>query len=124
MKTPPIREIQVGAVGEQRLNPDQVKIVVVIANQKESVEEVKSSVTRREEYVLQVHTESSIVVLALIAKKNQKLGSTLYINNPCWNSTWINNSTSLTISFQKPSGNQESRSERGQSCRIQVVNKV
>ena len=95
MKTPPIREIQVGAVGEQRLNPDQVKIVVVIANQKESVEEVKSSVTRREEYVLQVHTESSIVVLALIAKKNQKLGSTLYmyINNPCWNSTWINNST-------------------------------
>lgn len=53
VKTPPIREIQVGAVGEQRLNPDQVKIVVVIANQKESVEEVKSSVTRREEYVLQ-----------------------------------------------------------------------
>ena len=54
VKTPPIREIQVGAIGEQRLNPDQVKIVVVIANQKDTVDEVKSSVTRREEYVLQV----------------------------------------------------------------------
>ena len=31
-----------------------MKVVVVVANQKESVDEVKSSVARREEYVLQV----------------------------------------------------------------------
>lgn len=49
----PIREIHVRAIGEQRLNPDKVKLVVVIANQKETAEEVKASVTRREEYVLQ-----------------------------------------------------------------------
>jgi len=51
--TASIREIHVRAVGEQRLNPDRVKVVVVVANQKESVDEVKSSVARREEYVLQ-----------------------------------------------------------------------
>ena len=49
-----LREIHVRAVGEQRLHPDRVKIVIVIANQKETAEEVKASVARREEYVLQV----------------------------------------------------------------------
>lgn len=61
VKTPSIREIQVSAVGEQRLNPDQVKLVVVVTSQKETVEEVKASVTRREEYILQVKWDILLV---------------------------------------------------------------
>lgn len=78
-----LREIHVRAVGEQRLHPDRVKIVIVIANQKETAEEVKASVARREEYVLQaiknqgvgedqVHVSKSLTRLEPLEDNNDK----------------------------------------------------
>jgi len=47
------REIHVRSVGEQRLNPDLIKIAVVVNSLKDTAEDVKNSVVRREEYILQ-----------------------------------------------------------------------
>lgn len=47
------RQIQVSAVGEVTHPPDRCKLLVKIISQKNNVDEAKSSVTRRLEYVLQ-----------------------------------------------------------------------
>lgn len=47
------REIQITETGEVSLLPDKAKVSIVCSNTKESVEEVKTSVNRRVDYVLQ-----------------------------------------------------------------------
>lgn len=47
------REIQISETGEVNLPPDKAKVSIVCSNAKESVEEVKTSVNRRVDYVLQ-----------------------------------------------------------------------
>lgn len=47
------REIQITESGEVSLPPDKARVSIVCSNAKESVEEVKTSVNRRVDYVLQ-----------------------------------------------------------------------
>lgn len=56
------RQIQVSAVGEVTLPPDRCRLVVKIVSQKNNVDEAKSSVTRRLEYVLQTLYNHAIKV--------------------------------------------------------------
>lgn len=56
------RQIQVSAVGEVSHPPDRCKLVIKIVSQKSNVEEAKSSVARRYDYVLQTLHNHSVKV--------------------------------------------------------------
>lgn len=72
------RQIQVSAVGEVTHPPDRCKLVVKIVSQKNNVEEAKSSVTRRLEYVLQTLYNHSIKESDIKVFKNMRRVDTMY----------------------------------------------
>lgn len=57
------RHIKVNALGEVSLPPDRCKLTVRIQSQKENVEEVKSSIKRRVDYVIQTLHNNSLKVM-------------------------------------------------------------
>lgn len=72
------RQIKVSAVGEVTHPPDRCKLVVKIVSQKNNVEEAKSSVTRRLEYVLQTLYNHSIKESDIKVFKNMRRVDTMY----------------------------------------------
>ena len=59
------RVITVSAVGEVTLPPDRCKLTVRVESEKESVQDVKDSVTRRVDYIIQTLHNHSLKVLHL-----------------------------------------------------------
>lgn len=56
------RTVTVLGTGELKLPPDQVKLLIVISNSKPNLDEAKSSVQRRYEYVYQTLRKHRIAV--------------------------------------------------------------
>ena len=59
------RLIKVTAVGEVSLPPDRCRVVVRIHSQKDNVQDVKNSIQRRLDYVLQTFQNHNVKVMGL-----------------------------------------------------------
>ena len=62
-----VREVQVSSTGESFLAPDRATVQVVVTSSKDSIGDVKSSTTRRLDYIIQtLHTHNVKVVVHLL----------------------------------------------------------
>lgn len=60
-------EITVTAKGELSLPPDRCRLYITISSAKETVQDVKNSVTRRLDYILQVLNNEQVKVSKLVS---------------------------------------------------------
>ncbi|CAG2209541.1 Interleukin-1 receptor-associated kinase 1-binding protein 1 [Mytilus edulis] len=72
------RQIQVSAIGEVTHPPDRCKLVIKIVSEKNDVEEAKSSVKRRFDYVLQTLHNHSIKESDIKVYKNMRRVDSMY----------------------------------------------